>query len=249
LQRERISERAIVALSPHLLPVARIDQAHIHEYAVVGAAHAPLEHVRDAELSPDDAQVALCRIAVAHHGCAADDLQLLDARQAREQIVLDAIGEERVFRVAAHVLERQDGDRFILSLGGDADAEIAEPDRVTQARRSKEEQDHGEERTNHRDRDQLPPFSRHGAMMRLDIFRALDAFGRDLERPRQRDRNEKAEGDEADEDLQDPVRRVEGREDDRGDLDDQPARDEIRGADLIDVAPLQLGEEIARAHR
>ena len=86
-------------------------------------------------------------------------------------------------------------------------------------------------------------------MMRLDIFRALDAFGRDLERPRQRNRNEKAEGDEANEDLQDPVRRVEGREDDRGDLDDQPARDEIRGADLIDVAPLQLGKEIARTHR
>ena len=77
------------------------------------AAHRRLPaHVRRRAHERSRANYALRPAAVLHHRGATDHFQITDLRQARQHIVLDAIGEEGVFLVLAQILQRQDRDRF-----------------------------------------------------------------------------------------------------------------------------------------
>src|SRR5207342_2639094 len=69
------------------------------------------------------------------------------------------------------------------------------------------------------------------------------AFGRDIEHPRQHHDDGEAEQQDEDEDPQRPGRGIEGGETDAGGLHGQPRAHEIDGADLDDLASLQLGEQ------
>ena len=49
--------------------------------------------------------------------------------------------------------------------------------------------------------------------------------------------------------LHHPIRNFKDWENLCRDLDEQPANDRVRDRNLVNVAPLQLGEEIVRVHR
>src|SRR6266481_4549596 len=76
----------------------------------------------------------------------------------------------------------------------------------------------------------------------------FDSLRRYLERPAKNKRNRQTEDDEQNNQTNDPVRNVEDRKDLRDALGEGPTRDDVRNADLVNVAPLQLGEEVALIH-
>jgi hypothetical protein len=76
-----------------------------------------------------------------------------------------------------------------------------------------------------------------------DIFRALDSFGRELEGPGDNERDGKSNYDREHDQPHRPTRDLKERENLRRDLDEQPRHNRISDGNLVDVAPLQLGEE------
>jgi hypothetical protein len=77
----------------------------------------------------------------------------------------------------------------------------------------------------------------------FDLIRAFDSFRRQLERPGQNHRDGKAKHDRHHDDLHHPCRRFEGRQKNRRRLNQQPRRHSIDDRNLVNVAPLQLGEK------
>src|SRR5437870_9069632 len=83
---------------------------------------------------------------------------------------------------------------------------------------------------------------------KIDIFRALQSFGGELERPRDNECNRKSDHDCEHDEAHGPIWNFEKWENLRRDLDQQPANYGISHRNLIDVAPLHLGEEIVDLH-
>src|SRR5205814_10305330 len=83
---------------------------------------------------------------------------------------------------------------------------------------------------------------------KIDIFRALQTFGGELERPRDNECNRKSDHDCEHDEAYGPIWNFEKWENLRRDLDQQPTNDRIRDRNLVNVAPLQLGEEGVDAH-
>ena len=76
-------------------------------------AHAAFEHIARAELAPDLPDVD--RLALVDEArIAGDDGQRFDARQAGDDVLDHAVDEIVLLRIAAHVLERQRGDRRLF---------------------------------------------------------------------------------------------------------------------------------------
>ena len=117
LKAERIRERAVVAFRPEMPVVARVDQLHADDDAISSRAHASLQHVDHAERLRNLRQIAFGRAAVGHHRGAADYLQVVDFRQARQDVVLDSVGKKRVLLVVAEIFERQNGDALFGASG------------------------------------------------------------------------------------------------------------------------------------
>ncbi len=94
-------------------PVAASMSWPVMRTRCAGLAHAALEHVAHAELAADllhvdgPALVGEARVAGDHE-------QPADARQRGDDVLDDAVGEVLLLRVAAHVLERQHGDRRLV---------------------------------------------------------------------------------------------------------------------------------------
>src|SRR5207248_8748052 len=84
--------------------------------------------------------------------------------------------------------------------------------------------------------------------VRLNLGFEFDSFRRNFERPRKNERHRKAEDDDDDKYLHHPRRRVESREENRRRLNEEPGNDRIRDRDFVNVAPLQLGEQIINLH-
>src|SRR4051812_35860650 len=70
----------------------------------------------DSKLSADLAQIAVWLRTVTRSRGTTDHLQLLDLREAGDDIVLDARSEKRLRGRVAHILERQDRDRFAVRI-------------------------------------------------------------------------------------------------------------------------------------
>src|SRR5439155_15009847 len=95
----------------------------------------------------------------------------------------------------------------------------------------------------------LSPGPSRDRFARLDLGFEFDSFRRNLKRPRKNQPNRKAEDDDDDKYLHHPWRRVESRKENRRRLKQEPPNDRIRDRDLVNVAPLQLGEEVVDLHR
>src|SRR6266568_2239636 len=78
---------------------------------------------------------------------------------------------------------------------------------------------------------------------RVGCASTFDSFRRYLKHPAKNKRNRQTENDEQNNQSNDPVRNVEDRKNLRDALREGPTRDDVRDRDLVNVAPLQLGEE------
>src|SRR5437879_13922409 len=84
---------------------------------------------------------------------------------------------------------------------------------------------------------------------KIDIFRALQSFGGELERPRDNECNRKSDHDCEHDEAHGPIWNFEEWKHLCRDLDQQPANYGISHRNLIDVAPLHLGEEIVAINK
>ena len=80
---------------------------------------------------------------------------------------------------------------------------------------------------------------RHGVSYRS----RLDSFRRRLEGPGDHECDRKSDRDQRDDQSYDPVRDFQERKDLRRHLNCQPRHDRVRNRHLVNIAPLQLGEE------
>ena len=91
--------------------VTGVDQTHIEHDAIRGTTDAALKDMRDPERLSDLPQFpAHSRAPIDHDRRARDDSKFFDLPQTRQDIVLNAIGEEGVILFCAHIFERKDGD-------------------------------------------------------------------------------------------------------------------------------------------
>ena len=109
LDGKDVLQLAVVALRPDMRLGLAVDELHGDAHAIRRLAHAAFDHVVDAEVPRDLLQ--LHRLALVHeHGVAGDDEQVAEARQLGDDVLGQPVGEELLFRVAAHVEEGQHGD-------------------------------------------------------------------------------------------------------------------------------------------
>ena len=146
LHREEIVHLAVIALGPEVRIAGRLDQLHIDAHPAAEALHAAFENVRNAERC-GDLREPVRRVAIGFGGGARDDLEGLDARQRRQNLVLHAIGEIAVAAVLAHVGKRKNRDRGVLRherLGAPRlDERPPQSDTTGQRRHHRHQRDHG----------------------------------------------------------------------------------------------------------
>jgi hypothetical protein len=97
--------------------ISRVDELGGDPHPIARFADAPLQDITHAERLADllDMNVpALER----EGGIAGDDEELGQFRQSRDDVLGDAVGEIVLLCIAAHVLERQDRDRWLFGRGG-----------------------------------------------------------------------------------------------------------------------------------
>ena len=113
LRREDVREIAIEPLGPEMPAAAGIDELRRDAHAIAGLADAALEHEAHAQVASD--LLHLDRPAlVAEGGVARDHEQGRNLREVGDQVFGHAVAEIFLLRIAAHVLERQDGDRWFV---------------------------------------------------------------------------------------------------------------------------------------
>src|SRR5206468_3374916 len=82
----------------------------------------------------------------------------------------------------------------------------------------------------------------------IDIFCALDSFWRQLECPGKNHRHWKSDNEQQHHKPHGPIRNFKERKNLAGDLHQQPRDDCVSNRNLVNVASLQLGEELIRVH-
>ena len=73
---------------------------------------------------------------------------------------------------------------------------------------------------------------------KIDIFRALDSFRRELEGPGDDERDWESSRDQNDDQSHNPGRNLQEWKNLRGNLNQQPANNRIGDGDLVNIAPL-----------
>ena len=84
---------------------------------------------------------------------------------------------------------------------------------------------------------------------RIDIFGPLDSFGRQFKCPRNHECDRESDHNDQHDKAHRPIRNFEEGENLGCDLNEQPSHDRVSNRHFVNVAPLQLGEEIAPVHR
>src|SRR5205085_12374981 len=101
------------------------------------------------------------------------------------------------------------------------------------------------DRQNCANNDDVDPSLAAGTIARgVSNFGAFDPFGRRFKSPCNYKRNWKSDYNQRDDEAHDPVRNFEDWKDLRDSLRKRPACDRISYRDFVNVAPLQLGEEV-----
>ena len=113
LDREDVAQFAIEAVGPKMSAGFRVDQLRGDPYPIAGAADAPFEHGADAEFTGHHAYVDRLAL-IGEARIARDHQQAADLREVGDHILGYPVGEIFLLRVAAHVLERQHGDRRLV---------------------------------------------------------------------------------------------------------------------------------------
>src|SRR5712692_7782579 len=83
---------------------------------------------------------------------------------------------------------------------------------------------------------------------KIDIFRALDSFRREFECPGKNQRHRKSDNEQQHDQTHCPVRNFKERKNLTRDLHQQPCDNCIGDRNFVDMAPLQLSEEVFRVH-
>src|SRR5205085_6843723 len=91
-------------------------------------------------------------------------------------------------------------------------------------------------------------FSSRRRRHRICDFGALNSVRGDLEHPGQNKRDWQTENNEQNNQSNDPVRNVEDWKNLRDSLRERPAGDNVSDRDLVNIAPLQLGEKTVDLH-
>ena len=110
LDGEDVVQRSVPRVRPQVIPVLGPDQLGGDAHLVVGLPDRALQHVRHLQALGDlgDLQVLVLE---RERRCAGRHLQPGDLRQQVQQLLGDAVGEELLLRVGAHVDEREHRDR------------------------------------------------------------------------------------------------------------------------------------------
>ena len=116
LDREHVLDGSVVPLRPEMGAGRGIDELGGDAHAVAGAADAALDHVAGAERAADLAHVRALA-AEGERGVAGDHHEVAEARELRDDVLGDAVAEVGLFRIAAHVVERQHRDRGLVGQG------------------------------------------------------------------------------------------------------------------------------------
>src|SRR5436190_2178730 len=98
---------------PDLSGALGIDQLHVDHYAVTLPPHTTLQDICHAKRFTDGAQVLCCSVAKLHHRRTADDSEIFDLCQTREDVVLNAVCKKRIVLIRAEVLKRKHRDGFL----------------------------------------------------------------------------------------------------------------------------------------
>ena len=110
LQAEDVLQVAVVAIRPYVATARGVDELRVDANVGAAFAHAAFQDITNAERLRDLSHVV--RFAfVRERGIAGDDEQSRHLGQIGDEVLGDPIGEIRLFGIAAHVVERQDGDR------------------------------------------------------------------------------------------------------------------------------------------
>ena len=104
------SSAPVEAICPKIGPGASIDELRRDANAVRRLAHTSFHDVAHAQLTPNLLHVDRAPL-VGEARIARDDEQPAHARQRRDDVLDDAVGEVFLLRITAQVLERQNGDR------------------------------------------------------------------------------------------------------------------------------------------
>jgi len=107
---KNILELAVVALRPDVGLRLAVDELDRNAHAIGGLPHAALDHIVDAEL-PGDATCCDLFPLVHEDRVAGDDEEIVEAGHFGDDVLGQAVGKEFLVRIAAHVHERQHGDR------------------------------------------------------------------------------------------------------------------------------------------
>ena len=112
LDGEHIGELAIVALRPEMVSVGRVDELRCYPQAVAGLADAAFQDRVHPEPLRHRAQILLGALE-REAGSACRDAQALELGQRIDDLLGDAVAEELVLRIAAHVREGQHRDGLV----------------------------------------------------------------------------------------------------------------------------------------
>src|SRR4029079_19351067 len=239
---------------PKMRVSERINELHIHPHLIVGFLNASLNNVSDAKLLGDLAQISRRAFIFFGRG-PRDDFQIADLCQSSEDFVLHTFCKIGVVRIAAEVIERQNCNRFIRNCSGLA---LKARPRLRLRYGSRRSGDGAvatekkqPDRHEHAHNDYINPdvlLSSCSRRHRVRGFGTLNSLRRQLEHPGENQRNRQTRDDQNNQHPNRPGWNVEHRKYLGDSLRKCPPSDDVGNGDLVHVAPLQLGEEIARVH-
>src|SRR4029453_16921261 len=236
---------SIVRFGPQMRIVRDVDELHVHPYLIGRALCAAFQNMRDAELSRDLEQIAR-RALESLRGSTRDHLQISNFGEARENLLLNALGKIGIGFVFAQIFERQHGDAFATDsrywcrrrLRSDRSFAPRVPQPVTA---------NGKHTDNQTRRCEKPdPTLVRSRESTGGFGRLLNCASFDFKSPSEHKRYGKTKRDRRDKDRQNPLGRVIGGHDGRAYWEDEPCNNCIAERDAINLPLFQLTEE--RAH-
>ena len=110
LEFEDVRQVAIITVGPDVVVRRGVDELGGDAHAVAALADAALQDVAHAKLASDAFDVDGLALVIERR-IPRDDEEPAKLRQTRDDVLGNTVGEVFLLRVAAHIDERQDGDR------------------------------------------------------------------------------------------------------------------------------------------